>query len=80
MFSCGFLNVLLNCFNGQLGLCEGTINISCQGMKTVFLLFSSLHPGACLESTVTVGGLGDPVLPPAGAFGEVRVLARRAVP
>lgn len=42
VLSCGFFNVLLNCFNGQFGLCEGTINISCQGMKTMFLLFSSL--------------------------------------
>lgn len=38
------------------------------------------HAGPRLESTVTVGGLGDPVLPPADDFGEVRVLALRAVP
>lgn len=42
LLSCGFFNVLLNRLNGQLGLCEGIINISCQGIKTVFLPFSSL--------------------------------------
>lgn len=38
------------------------------------------HRGPCLESRATVGGLGDPVLPPADDFGEVWVLAQHAVP
>lgn len=45
----------------------------------VFALFFP-HPGPYLESAVTVGGLGGPVLPPAGDFGEARVLSLHAVP
>lgn len=80
VLSCGFFNVLLNRFNGQLVLCEGTINISCQGNENSVSALRFPHPGPRLESTVTVGGLGDPVLPPAGDFGEARVLALHAVP
>lgn len=47
--------------------------------NTVSALFFP-HPGSCLESRVTVGGLVNPVLPPPGDLEVVRVLALHAVP